>query len=760
MTIYEFNKVIYNGNINRDFYIYCLKKNIKLVKYIFINIYNIILSIVFKKKSDVYIKNKFKYLKDIKNLEEEIKNFYKKKNKYSILKGKKIDVIIDKIPIIFFQNNLSFKVIGYELDNEFNVDIERYRKKVSEIKKAKRLYIRNRCNLFNIDSKETFIVYNNFMHFIGSRKHINKKVINSLLIVLISLLLNVISFCYTNKSLDITMYKSYFEFKLFTLNFLPILLMVILFSIITKRIHISFLINSVLILILGIANQTKVLYRDDVVKFEDILLLKEAMTMSERYDIVIKKYTILTIIMVIIIFFLLKKYVSKLKINKKKYFVSIFVVVNLMIVTYLSIYKNEEIYDDVGDTSLINVWISTRQSQIRGLVYPFVYSIKDIRDKKPENYNENEIKDVLNKYNYENIPDNKKVNIISIMLEAYNDFSKFGTINFNEDIYKNLHDIEEKSISGNLVTTIFGGGTIVTERNFLTGYYDFPSFRVNTNSYVWYFKEQGYRTEAMHPIYGSFYNRASYNPNLGFDIYYNYENKFSNVQQSFLNDYDFFDYIIDGYNNSKEKNVPYFNFSVTYQNHGPYASNNYEGKEYFFDYKDNYNIENYNTINQYFSGIKKTDEALKKLIDYFEKEEEPVIVIFFGDHNPYLGDDGYYDFNIDLDVSNVGGFENYYETPYVIYANAAAKKMFNKDFVGKGNTISPIFLMNELFDYCGLSGNEYLNYMSDLKSKIDVVSNYYYKENGVFVKKEESNYKDLIKEYNNVNYYYSRNFKK
>lgn len=300
MTIYEFNKVIYKGNINRDFYIYCLKKNIKLVKYIFINIYNIILSIIFKKKSDVYIKNKFKYLKDIKNLEEEIKKFYKKKNKYSILKENKIDVIIDKIPIIFFQNNLSFKMIGYELDNEFNVDIERYRKKVSEIKKAKRLYIRNRCQLSNIDSKETFIVYNNFMHFIGSRKHINKKVINSLLIVLISLLLTVISFCYTNKSLDITMYKSYFEFKLFMLNFLPILLMVILFSIITKRIHISFLINSVLILILGIANQTKVLYRDDVVKFEDILLLKEAMTMSERYDIVIKKYTILTIIMIIL----------------------------------------------------------------------------------------------------------------------------------------------------------------------------------------------------------------------------------------------------------------------------------------------------------------------------------------------------------------------------------------------------------------------------------------------------------------------------
>lgn len=759
MNIYEFNKVIYKGSINRDFYIYCLKKNIKLIKYIFINLYNIILSIIFKNKGDIYTRNKFKYLKEIKNLEEELEQFYKRKNKYSILYENKIDIIIDKIPIIFFQKNLASKIIGYELDENYNVNIEKYKEEVSKINTAQRLYIRNRYHLLNIKSKEIFVVNNNLIHFINKRKQLNKKAMNSLIIILISLLLTIISFCYTNKSLDITIYKSYFELKLFILNFTPILLMVILLSIITKRVHISFLINSVLILILGIANQTKVLYRDDVVKFEDILLLKEAMTMSVRYDVVIKKYTILTIIGIIIISFLLKQYVPKLKINKKKYFVSILVVVNIMIVTYLTIYKNNEVYDSVGDTSLINVWISTRQSQIRGLVYPFIYSIDDARDKALEGYQEQNAKSVLEKYTNYDIPENKKINVISIMLEAYNDFSKFGIFKFNEDIYANLHDIQEKSISGKLVTTIFGGGTIVTERNFLTGYYDFPSFRTNTNSYVWYFKQQGYRTEAMHPIYGSFYNRASYNPNLGFDAYYNYENKFSNIQKEFLDDNDFFDYIIEGYNDSKEKGVPYFNFSVTYQNHGPYTSDEYDGKEYFFNNK-NYNTESYNTINQYFSGIKKTDVALKKLIDYFEKEEEPVIVIFFGDHNPYLGYDGYSELNIDLDISTIEGFENYYETPYVIYANVAAKKVFNKDFVGEGSTISPIFLMNELFDYCNLSGSEYLNYMSDLKAKIDVISEYYYKEDDEFVKKEQSKYKNLIKEYNYVNYYYSRNFKK
>ena len=99
-----------------------------------------------------------------------------------------------------------------------------------------------------------------------------------------------------------------------------------------------------------------------------------------------------------------------------------------------------------------------------------------------------------------------------------------NAIDFNEDIYKNFHDIQEKSISGNLLTTIFGGGTVVTERNFITGFDIHPTYRKATNSYVWYFKEQGYRTEAMHPIYGAFYNRASINPNLGFDNYFYYEN--------------------------------------------------------------------------------------------------------------------------------------------------------------------------------------------------------------------------------------------
>ena len=758
MNIFEYNSVIYKGNVNRDFYFYCLKHNIKLLKYLFINIWNLILSFIFKSKANIYEINKFKYLKDVKKIEDEIKNFYSK-DKLNHMIDNRIDIICDKVPDILIKKDLSKKIIGYELDDHFEVNLKKYDEKVDKLKNADNIYLRNKYNLNNINSKKVFIVHNNIMININARRKLNKNRTALLIIIAISLLLTCISFCYTNYLLDMDMIMSYFSLPLFIMNFIPIFLLVTLFSLITKRIHISFVINAILILSLGIANQTKLLYRDDIVKFEDLTILKEAMIMSQRYDAVIRWYTITFIIIIIFTFFILKKYIKKIEYSIKKYIISICAIVGLIFLTYGTIYQNSKIYDRLGDKTLINIWITTRQYQIRGLVYPFVYTIKDVIDTKPDNYDAKKAEKILKNYKYTNIDNDKKVNVIAIMLEAYNDFSKFDTIDFNEDIYEKFHNIESKSINGNIVANIFGGGTINTERSFLTGYNNGPSYRKLTNSYVWYFKEQGYRTEAMHPIYGAFYNRSSVNPNIGFDAYYCYENKFSNIQNAFLEDYDFFDYIIEGYEKSKKDDKPYFNFSVTYQNHGPYNSNDYVNKEYYFDNKG-YDIEAYNTINEYFSGIKKTNIALEKLINYFE-DEEATIIVLFGDHNPYLGENNlaYNELNINLDLATVEGFENYYETPYIIYGNKAAKEIFNNNFIGKGPTISAIFLMNEVTNQMGIKGNEYLQYMNDLKNNIDVIGINYYKEDNRFVLIEDSKNKELINEYNNVSYYYSRNFK-
>ena len=764
MNICQFNHVIYKGNVNRDFYFYCLKNNFKLLKYLFINFFYLLISILFNSKKNIYIIKKFKYLKNVKNLDEQITLFYQTRNRYNNCFEFETDTIVDKVPTILMVSDKKNKVIGYSLNKDYEVELDKFNEKILNFENVNKKFVRNRFELNEIYADKIYLVHNNQMKQIRDVK-INKNILNFFIIIFITIILTCISFCFTNSYMDINtnidMYLSYFEIKLFLLNFLPLLLINLILFYAIRKLHLSFSITSFIILALGIANQTKLLYRDDIVKFEDVLLLKEAFIMTERYDIVIKKYTILAIILVLILFFVLKRYVPKLKCNRKKQVTIIILLLSISILFYKVLYKNDELYDKVGDQSLINVWIDTRQYQIRGLIYPFIYTLEDGFYVEPDGYNEEEVTKIIESYQYENIPEDKKVNIIAIMLEAYNDFSVFNAIDFNEDIYGKFHEIQKNSISGNLVTTIFGGGTIVTERNFLTGYYDMPNFRKKTNSYVWYFKEQGYVTEAMHPIYGAFYNRNTVNINLGFDNYYNYENKFSKVSSSFLEDYDFFDYIIEGYENAKEIGKPYFNFSVTYQNHGPYYSGEYEGKEYFFE-NLGYDTEAYNIINEYFTGIKKTNIALEKLVDYFDNEEEPVIIILFGDHNPFLGDNAlaYNELGINLDLSTIDGFLNYYETPYIIHANNSAKEVFNKSFVGTGDTISPMFLMNELFDYCELSGNEYLQYMENMRGTIDVISDYYYKVDNNFINKNNvsKEIKDKIEEYKFVNYYYSKNF--
>lgn len=757
MNIFEYNNVIYKGNVNFHFYLFCLKKNPKIIKYLFINVYYFIISLIFKKKSNIYIINKYRYLKDVTNLKETINEFYSNKRINNYISDKK-DIIIDRVPYILIDKNLANKVIGYRLDSNYRVLIDEYNKEINEINNCYKLFIRNNYELLNIHSDNIYVVNNNRMHYIGKRKKRNKLLVNLVIILILSIILTCISFCFTFANLDLRIYITYFEPKLFFINFLPVFLIILLLTFILRRVNVSFLITSVFIMLLGISNQTKALYRDDVVKFEDLTLLKEASIMSTKYSIVIKKYTILSILLIIVLYFLLKRYLPKIKINLKKQIILIILSSLLIVFNYKLIYCSDKVYDSVGNTDFINTWLNTQKSQIRGLVYPFINSINEYNYTKPDNYNEKQMEEKLKTYTYMDIPSDKKVNIISIMFEAYNDFSKYDNIDFNYDVYELFHDIEENSLYGNIVTKIFGGGTINTERNFLTGYYNLPSFRNMTNSYVWYFKEQGYNTEAFHPIYGSFYNRITAFDNLGFDNYYNYENKFSSIQESFLEDNEFFDYIIEGYENNKKTNKPYFSFSVTYQNHGPYEDYYYPDKVYYIN-NSGYTEETYNTVSEYFYGIKKTNDAIKKLIDFFDNEKEPVIIILFGDHNPYLGENGYSELGINLDLSTIDGFLNYYETPYVIHANNSAKLMFDKNFVGKSDDISAIFLMNELFDYLDLKGNSYMQYMDELKNRVSVISDYFYKENNNYILKEDSIYKDLVDEYYSMNYYYSNYYK-
>ena len=571
-----------------------------------------------------------------------------------------------------------------------------------------------------------------------------------------------ITFVFSSAAWDIPMFKSYFSSSLLVfMNLLPILIVMILLYLVINRLWVSYLLTSIMFISMSIVNRFKLTYRDEPFAFMDIKLIKESMEMTETYSIKFTPNMIAMVVGVIIITVVLK-YLLDNKFTSKKLRLSL--ILGVAIISFIIFnkpYFNSTVYAELGDKTLINVWSKSQQFQSKGFIYPFIYSITEARETVLEGYDEEKAKEDLYIYKYEDIPTSQKVNVIAIMLEAYNDFSKFESIDFKKDPYEYFHKLQEESIHGRLVTNVFGGGTIDTERAFLTGYKNHPKYYKNTNSFVRYLQEQGYKTEAMHPIYGWFYNRRNANTYLGFDNYDYYENKYSKISENFLQDIDFFDYIIEGYETSIDNDEPYFNFSVTYQNHGPYDEHAYPENQ-FIEHKENYDEVSFNMFNNYLAGINRTDIAIKKLVDYYREQNEPTVIVLFGDHNPWLGKDdiGYDMMDIDIDFSNVDGLLNYYETPYLIWGNDSAKDTIGNELVGEANNISPNFLMAELFSQLGWKGNEYMQYVQELKSHIDVNHEVYFKENGEYTStlsdENEKRYKDFL----NVEFYNSHNVHK
>ena len=149
-----------------------------------------------------------------------------------------------------------------------------------------------------------------------------------------------------------------------------------------------------------------------------------------------------------------------------------------------------------------------------------------------------------------------------------------------------------------------------------------------------------------------------------------------------------------------------FSFSVTYQNHGPYESAGFDGEPWVtcLDPESN------NIFNHYLRGIEKTLAAVTDTVQKLEQMEEPVVLVLFGDHKPWAGNgnSAYRAAGVSFEMNALEGFENYYGTPYLIWANSAAKDTLGRDFTGDGGDFSPCFLMAEVFDVCGWEGSGFM----------------------------------------------------
>lgn len=239
-------------------------------------------------------------------------------------------------------------------------------------------------------------------------------------------------------------------------------------------------------------------------------------------------------------------------------------------------------------------------------------------------------------------------NIIMIMNESFADLHDVGEFETNEDYLPFLHSLKgkENTITGDLLVSVFGGGTATTEFEVLTG--DTMAFLpYGCSPYQMYVKqatpglvsglsEQGYQTVSLHPYRATSWNRQQVYERFGFDTQL-YEDAFgTNAERvrSFISDSENYRKIFEVFEN-KQSDAPLFLFNVTMQNHGGYVPDENDNFEQTIHLTGEY-AGKYPEVDEYLSLVKRSDAAIEELIAYFSAVDEPTAIIFFGDHQPNL----------------------------------------------------------------------------------------------------------------------------
>ena len=324
---------------------------------------------------------------------------------------------------------------------------------------------------------------------------------------------------------------------------------------------------------------------------------------------------------------------------------------------------------------LPDAWMQGRYYRYYGVVTSFLTNLTNLEIDKPESYSEEAIDAILDdveageKYTTSPVyPDSyaaqtpaeeraEQPTIIYVMDESYWDVSELEQygFQFDTDVSANLHALQQNSAYGRVYSPSFGGGTCDVEFEALTGYsvsylpngskpyqqhVTKPMFALPS-----YLKTQGYQTAAVHCFWARYWSRDTAYPNLGLDDFISLE-KMHGVEKvrrhywttGLVTDDSMADQIIGQYETMKEKSdAPVFLHAVTMQNHTNYNKDNYpdDQRVKVTEAPAGLKASTVGALEDFATGIRDADAMLGKLTEYFSQVDEPVILVFWGDHyNP------------------------------------------------------------------------------------------------------------------------------
>lgn len=378
-----------------------------------------------------------------------------------------------------------------------------------------------------------------------------------------------------------------------------------------------------------------------------------------------------------------------------------------------------------------------------GFIPSFVSSAQTIKPRMPEGYTKDGAEMLINGYatTYDESAGSSDTRaeataqfaeeqpaVVVIMNETFSDLSEYQNLRAGYEGPQFFQSIDDALERGRFYVSAYGGGTCNTEFEVLTGnsmafvgngVYPYTIYNLtHAENLAQQFSELGYTTTAMHPNHATNWNRENVYRDFGFDQFLSIED-FAGAEtlRDMVTDAATYDKIIEMLEADES---PQFIFDVTMQNHSGYDTGLIPlDKRVSYLVDGQYDPE----VDEYLALIEESDRALEEFLANLEDLDRPVVVLFFGDHQPFFPSDFNDAWFTDEDEATHS--ERLYHTDYAIWANY---DVAGNDQVSQNADISANFIGARLLELIGAPLSSYQKAQLALRSSMPALNSIGYED--------------------------------
>lgn len=286
-----------------------------------------------------------------------------------------------------------------------------------------------------------------------------------------------------------------------------------------------------------------------------------------------------------------------------------------------------------------------------GFIGGFLFNLRVDAMDKPEGYSEEAIEAIAKKYSElaqekNQTRESEAPNIVYVMSESFSDPSHLNGITITGDPLKDYYQVADQTISGKMLSQNYGGGTANIEFEALTSfsmglmnpqmttpYTMLVPKLTQLPSLVSFLKQDGYQATAIHPYDTSMYKRKDVYDVMGFDEFLDqdtmtYTDKIED--NPYISDASAYQEVMSVLSDDTQ---PQFVHLVTMQTHMPYV-----GKYDTLDYQAT-GDGNMDSLENYLQDVSYSSTALKAFISELSTLDRRTLVVFWGDHLPGIYSD-------------------------------------------------------------------------------------------------------------------------